>query len=160
MDWYNLQLSKTKILKKNRPNLKTWVKKDDHRTKDLMTVRREKTSKLLDLQADFAENIEEVKRMNTILLLLTVEMVIAEKSSEKQQWIGSLKQGTRKTHPRFQQKIKRTEWKGNQNVHSNVRKQPVSWFLNLKSNQYKFWNAKVINRLFNATETRFVLKRD
>jgi len=36
------------------------VKKDDHRTKDLMTVRREKTSKLLDLQADFAENIEEV----------------------------------------------------------------------------------------------------
>jgi len=61
------------------------VKKDDHRTKDLMTVRREKTSKLLDLQADFAENIEEVKRMNTILLLLTVEMVIAENSSEKQQ---------------------------------------------------------------------------
>ena len=50
-----------------------------------MTVRREKTSKLLDLQADFAENIEEVKRMNTILLLLTVEMVIAENSSEKQQ---------------------------------------------------------------------------
>ena len=33
----------------------------DTRTKDLMAVRREKTAKLLELQADLAEKIEEVK---------------------------------------------------------------------------------------------------
>jgi len=32
----------------------------DTRTKDLMTVRREKTAKQLELQADLAEKIEEV----------------------------------------------------------------------------------------------------
>ena len=41
----------------------------DQRTKDLMAVRREKTSKLLELQADLAEKIEEVKLINPILLL-------------------------------------------------------------------------------------------
>lgn len=44
------------------------------RTKEIMNIRREKTSKLLELQADLSEKIEEV--FNFLLLILVLLFII------------------------------------------------------------------------------------
>jgi hypothetical protein len=44
------------------------------RTKEIMNIRREKTSKVLELQADLSEKIEEV--FNFLLLILVLLFII------------------------------------------------------------------------------------
>lgn len=44
------------------------------RTKEIMNIRREKTSKVLELQADLSEKIEEV--FNFLLLILVLSFII------------------------------------------------------------------------------------